>query len=88
MSRVPRLAELTLTPGELAQLNAPWAGRGGFQKHLAPKLQAKVTQAGVVKVDDSELGEIVRYMSYDQSGFRDRVRKVFRRSIIELIERK
>jgi hypothetical protein len=53
-----------------------------------PNLQAKVTQAGVIELDDSELGEIVRYASYEQSGFRDRVRKVFRRSIIELMERK
>ena len=87
MPRIPSLATLTLTPDELALLNGPWAGSGGFQKHLAPKLQAKATHAGAIKLDDAELGEIVRYISYAQSGFRDRVRKVFRRSIMELMQK-
>jgi hypothetical protein len=50
---------------------------------LAPKLQAKVTSAGQLSLDDEEVGEILRHMSYAQSGFRDRIRSVFGRSFRE-----
>lgn len=88
MPRIPRLAKITLNPTELALLHAPWSGSEGFQKHLAPNIQAIVTPAGDLAFDDGEHGEIVRYMSYVQSGSRDRVHKVFRRSVINLMKRK
>jgi hypothetical protein len=68
-----------LEPAELAILNGPWAGGGGFQG-LAPKLQIKASPTGDLHLSDEEVGAIVRHMSYAQSGFRDRVRKAFRRS--------
>ncbi len=87
MGRPPRPAIITLLPAELAILNGNWAGSGGFQT-LAPKLQAKVTSAGQLSLDDEEVGEIMRYMSYVQSGFRNRIRAVFGRSFRELTQRK
>jgi hypothetical protein len=76
-----------LNADELTILNGSWNGGGGFQG-LAPKLQAKVTPTGELSLFDEEIGAIVRHMGYVQSGFRDRVRKVFRRSIMEMIHRK
>ena len=48
-------------------------------------LRAKLTTGGIIALNDEQLGEIVRYMSYQQSGFRDRVRRVFRRSVTDLV---
>lgn len=87
MSRMLPTKTINLTPDELAILNGNWAGSGGFQG-LAPRLQAKVSLTGELTLFDEEIGAIVRHMSYAQSGFRDRVRKVFRRSIMELMHRK
>jgi hypothetical protein len=71
-----------LTPDELSILNGSWNGGGGFQG-LAPKLQAKALPTGELPLFDEEIGAIVRHMGYVQSGFRDRLRKVFRRSFME-----
>jgi len=38
---------------------------------------------GELPLFDEEIGAIVRHMGYVQSGFRDRLRKVFRRSFME-----
>ena len=87
MTKMLPTKTINLTPDELAILNGNWAGSGGFQG-LAPRLQAKVSPAGELALFDEEIGAIVRHMSYVQSGFRDRVRKAFRRSIMELMHRK
>ena len=80
MSRMQPAVTVVLNQVELEILLGPWAGGGGFQG-LAPKLQAKVSPEGELHLFDDEIGAIVRHMSYAQSGFHDRVRKVFRRSI-------
>lgn len=87
MSRMPPTVMVALNEAEGAILMGPWAGSGGFQG-LAPKLQAKLSPDGQLPLFDDEIGAIVRHMSYAQSGFRDRVRKVFRRSITDLMNRK
>jgi hypothetical protein len=87
VSKPPVEVTITLEPCELVILNGPWAGGGGFQG-LAPKLQAKTSANGALHLVDEEIGAIIRHMSYAQSGFRDRVRKVFRRSMGELMNRK
>lgn len=87
MSRMLPTVTVVLNEAESAILMGPWAGAGGFQG-LAPKLQAKLSPSGELHLFDDEIGAIVRHMSYAQSGFRDRVRKVFRRSITELMNRK
>jgi|HubBroStandDraft_5_1064220.scaffolds.fasta_scaffold1182759_1 hypothetical protein len=87
MSRMLPTVTIHLNEVEREILMGPWAGGGGFQG-LAPKLQAKLATDGELHLFDDEIGAIVRHMSYAQSGFRDRVRKVFRRSITELMNRK
>jgi hypothetical protein len=87
MARAPRLARISLNPVELAILNGSWAGSGGFQT-LGPKLRAKVSPVGELELDDNEVGIIMRHMGYANSGFRSRVRKVFRRSFEEIMSRK
>jgi hypothetical protein len=76
-----------LDAGELAILHGGWTGSGGFQT-LGPHFAAKVLLTGKLHLFDEELGAIIRHMSYVQSGFRDRVRKIFRRSLNELMHRK
>jgi hypothetical protein len=85
--KAPVEVTISLEPTELRILNGPWAGGGGFQG-LAPKLQAKASPQGELHLVDEEIGAIMRHMSYAQSGFRDRVRKVFGRSMDELMHRK
>ena len=87
MSRMVPTVTIALHQIESEILMGPWAGSGGFQG-LAPRLQAKLSPEGELHLLDEEIGAIVRHMSYTQSGFRDRVRKVFRRSITELMNRK
>jgi hypothetical protein len=87
MPRAPVEVTINLESSELAILNGPWAGAGGFQG-LAPRLQSKTSPEGELHLGDEEIGAIVRHMSYAQSGFRDRVRKVFRRPLDNLMHRK
>lgn len=87
MSRMLPTVMVVLNQDERQILMGPWAGAGGFQG-LAPKLQVKLSPNGELHLFDEEIGSIIRHMSYAQSGFRDRVRKVFRRSIAELMNRK
>lgn len=87
MGKAPRPAVVKLQDEELEVLNGPWAGGGGFQS-LAPKLRAKVTSEGELPLDDEEVGIIMRHMSYANSGFRGRLRKVFKRCFMEMMERK
>jgi len=86
MSRMLPTVTVVLDEDQRAILMGPWAGGGGFQG-LAPKLQAKLAPDGALTLFDEEIGAIIRHMSYAQSGFRDRVRKVFQAHIIELITR-
>jgi hypothetical protein len=87
MPKPPEPVVIILEAAETAILNGSWAGPGGFQ-NLAPKLQQKLSAQHRLELTDEELGIIMRYMSYEQSGFRDRIRKVFKRSLTELMERK
>ena len=76
MPNAPKLPAIQLTQAQVDELKAPWNGRGGFQS-LGPKLAAKVELDCTLKLTDIEYGTIVRHMNYEQSGFRDRIRRIF-----------
>ena len=83
MPNAPRLPAVHLTQAQVDELKAPWNGKGGFQS-LGPKLAAKVEPDLTLKLTDVEFGTIVRHMNYEQSGFRDRVRRIFGPEIARL----
>lgn len=76
---------LTLTVDEAAELLAP-AGAGGqqiFQQLIINQLQAGNL---AVAFDDDQLGKLIRYTTqYGPGGFQSRLRKAFRRPLLELI---
>ena len=76
MPNAPKLPAIHLTQPQVDELKAPWNGRGGFQS-LGPKLAAKVELDLTLKLTDIEYGTIVRHMNYEQSGFRDRICRIF-----------
>jgi hypothetical protein len=85
MGKAARPIPLTLTADEAAQLLAP-AGDGGqqiFQQQMIDQLQGGNL---VVAFDDDQLGKLIRYMTqYGPGGFQGRLRKAFRRPLLELI---
>ena len=85
MSKEARPVTLTLTADEAAEILTP-AGAGGqqtFQKELIQQLQdGNLT----VAFDDDKLGKLIRYMTqYGPGGFQGRLRKAFRRPLLELL---
>lgn len=83
MPNAPKLPAIHLTQNQVDELKAPWNGKGGFQS-LGPKLAAKVEEDLTLKLTDVEYGTIVRHMNYEQSGFRDRVRRIFSSEVARL----
>lgn len=71
---------LSLTPDEVAILNRPVNGEGGFQT-LFRALQARADPIGGIDLTDAQIGRIVRHISYRPGGFEDRLDAVFGRSI-------
>jgi hypothetical protein len=68
------------SPGEVAEINKPVKGRGGFQS-LMKLLQQKVAGGGAVTFTDAEVGKLVRYMSYRPGGFEGRLAAAMRREL-------
>jgi hypothetical protein len=85
MPKSPRPLVLILTQDEAMELLAP-AGEGGqqgFQEWIISQLQNGNL---AVAFDDDQLGKLIRYMTqYGPGGFQGRLRKAFRRSLLELI---
>lgn len=84
MGKPPRKAKITLDVDQAADLRAPWNGGGGFQT-LGPALAGRLSPANEIELDDEEVGIIVRHMSYVSSGFRGRIRHIFREHIAALM---
>ena len=75
---------LVLTAGEAADLLVPVGagGQQGFQQRIA-QLQAGTLSS---TCDDDQLGKLLRYMTQaGPGGFQGRLRKTFRRSLLELL---
>ena len=85
MGKPAKPVTLVLTADEAADLLAPVGagGQQGFQQQLIAQLQAgSLTMA----FDDDQLGKLIRYMTqYGPGGFQGRLRKAFRRSLLELL---
>ena len=76
---------LVLTAGEAADLLVPVGagGQQGFQQQLIAQLQGGNLS---ITFDDDQLGKLIRYMTqYGPGGFQGRLRKTFRRSLLELL---
>ena len=84
MGRAPRRARITLDPAQAADLRKPWNGSGGFQT-LGPELASRLSPSNEIILDDEEIGMIIRHMTYVSSGFRGRVRKIFRDHLVQLM---
>lgn len=85
MGKQARPIVLTLTAAEVAEIMTP-AGEGGqqgFQQQIINQLQGGNY---TVAFDDDQLGKLIRYMTqYGPGGFQGRLRKAFRRPLLELI---
>ena len=71
-----------LTDDELAALNQPVNGQGGFQDFMR-HLQSQVNAATkTIKLTDDDLAEIPRFaFDYKQGGFEGRLLKTFAREL-------
>jgi hypothetical protein len=69
-----------LNKGEVAELDRPVAGVGGFQTFLR-RLQKQVNHAtGEIKLTDDDLTNIVHYaFDYKQGGWQERLLLIFER---------
>lgn len=86
MGKAPKPFVFTLLPAEAAEILEAPAGEGGHQelrKRLINQLETNVSE---VSLTDSELGELIRYMTqYGEGGFQGRLRRAFLRSVYELL---
>ncbi len=85
MPPVPKPVILTLRPDEAAELQVP-VGEGGQQSfHQGIIAQLQGGNLGVA-FNDEQLGKLIRYMTqYGPGGFQSRLRKAFRRPLLELL---
>jgi hypothetical protein len=84
MGRQATPIAFTLTSSEAAEILKP-SGQGGHQS-LHKRLLAQLANGNLsLSFDDAQLGELVRYMSYGSGGFQGRLRKAFKRSLLETI---
>lgn len=74
-----------LNPAEVAELNKPVNGQGGYQT-LFQKLQPLIKRNGSITLDDETLGRIIRMCAYGSGGFQGRLRAAFRRSVRGLLD--
>lgn len=73
--------QFQLNANEVAALNIPANGNGGFQS-LIRNLQTKLNPAtNSLDLTDAQIGKIVRYLSYRPGGFEGRLAEGFRRNI-------
>ncbi len=74
------MAHYQLNRDEIAELDRPVNGTGGFES-LLRRLQKQVNHAtGEVKLTADDLAEIQRYaFDYDQGGFENRLLAIFGR---------
>jgi hypothetical protein len=85
MPKAPRPIVLTLTQTEAAELLTPMGdgGQQAFHQGIIGQLQGG--NLGIA-FDDEQLGKLIRYMTqYGPGGFQGRLRKAFRRSLLELL---
>lgn len=76
---------LTLTSDEAAELLAP-VGAGGQQTFHQGIIQQLGNGNLAIAFNDDQLGKLIRYMTqYGPGGFQSRLRKAFRRSLLELL---
>jgi hypothetical protein len=76
---------LTLTPDEAAELLAP-AGDGGQQVFHQTIINQLQNGNLAVAFNDDQIGKLFRYMTqYGRGGFQSRLRKAFRRPLLELL---
>lgn len=84
MSRPAKPFIFTLEPAEIAEMQAP-SGQGGHQS-LHERIRASLALGPTVTFTDTQLGELIRYMSqYGSGGFQGRLRRAFVRSLGEQI---
>jgi hypothetical protein len=87
MGKEPKQFSLQLTEDEAQFILEP-SGDGGQQLfHEALRGQLASGKRTMI-LDDANLGKLVRYMTqYGSGGFQGRLRKAFKRSLIEIISR-
>ena len=84
MSREPKPFVFTLTDEEIKEI-ADAVGSGG-QQQLHRRLTAELEKGREVTFNDTQLGELVRYMTqYGSGGFQGRLRRAFIRSLCEQV---
>ena len=85
MGKPAKPLTLTLTAAEAAELLAP-AGAGG-QQTFHQLIRDQLEDGNLtVSFDDDQLGKLIRYMTqYGPGGFQGRLRKAFKRPLLELI---
>ena len=85
MPPAPRPIVLTLTEAEAADLLTP-VGNGGQQTFHEGILAQLQNGNRAVAFNDDQLGKLLRYMTqYGPGGFQSRLRKAFRRPLLELL---
>jgi hypothetical protein len=85
MTKAPRPFEISLTIHEAASLMEP-AGSGG-QQQFHEEIRKQLMDGNLtVRFDDEHLGKLIRYMTqYGSGGFQSRLRKAFRRPLLDAL---
>ncbi|MCG4261377.1 hypothetical protein K6W36_12455 [Acetobacter senegalensis] len=79
-----RLILFRLRPDETEYLREQ-LGVGGFQQKFFAETSRLDLRTGEIALNDAELGKIVRYCSYGPGGFQSVLKKIFLRSIEDML---
>ncbi len=85
MAKEPKPFTITVTEQEAAEMLAP-AGEGGHQ-HFHEVIRSQLQNGNrTIQLNDTQLGKLIRYMTqYGSGGFQGRLRRAFRRPLIEIL---
>jgi hypothetical protein len=73
-----------LTTLERSEIDKAVNGQGGYQT-LLRDLQQSIDSSNTLKLDDEQLGRVVRMCAYGSGGFQGRLRTAFRNHVRSLV---
>ncbi len=66
--------KIQLSPAQIAVIQKPVRGKGGFQV-LLRRLQRQISSQGVLTATDQDVEKLLRYaFTYGQGGFEERIK--------------
>ena len=83
---MPATLKFKFSAAEVAALQIPANGQGGFQTLIRSLQNALDPATRTIDMTDAMIGKVVRYLSYKPGGFEGRLASGFQRNITNYME--